>query len=788
MKSVCVGVALGVCLAIAAPAKAQTTAVNILPCGPRFVDGTTIEPGGFYKELPKSLGGEAPPKILVGFDDINGFVAPTVRGGLASFAMVPCSDVQSFKATPTLREWAHRQPDIQIRYLQKKDYFQSSGEPVEPPSPPTMTVEIGPVFPSAATAGVTVVPCEGPLKLFGLNCIRTAIEQGKDLWVAPRRLFVIGSPVDQAGAPLTDVLTIKVAIQKGAVWQSIDVQLKPTSDDRFQVEAPSEDVSGRKRYSVIVDDVGVTSWRFLNKRNPPRIQAASGNEVEFTNRSAIRTILVHLAVPALGQGFLTPKVVKNGGGAIRQETCGLEVCDLVITLHPGESQRVPAELLAPKNAASSPPVAFRVSFFLDDSTPTNSVGYLATVDRAFLTEPDLKTAFSLSSSVGFLDEPKFADVVSDAAPYDDKRLSHWPVATKLSLKQSLGFRAEADVDLQIKSGDFGGADTVKDVRATKYQFTTYSARGYRLSFGKFLQAAPAGGIAIRESGEGLVVGFKGLTVGRLYKRESHDGSANPDDADSSSWITQASGLTFKSFKRIRSLDLIFVHGKDRQPGTAHQYMTGGATVNFSITPEVSGMMSVFRSDRRALGESTVKPGGGYVWLANGTYARVVSDGNAKWLVNGALGYGQKDNPDTDRDESYIGETSAFAPDSLFLSGLASKLPVVKTGLVGKKYIGGSVTYDGWSIFDLVADILQLPDDEIISHSMALSVHRYALSRKIDFESSLATEWGLEFQIETPKSVRVSSKLAYLTDGRVLRKSFPNGGAWSLTATTSITFK
>jgi hypothetical protein len=730
------------------------------------------------------------PQVLVIVTDTD-FLAPAPTGRRAEFALLP--SVQRAVGggpQPKTASECYDRPDLVLRrapaatqsnLLIEIGHIRTSGQP----APPACT------FNTSASC-ITVPWPANTAELF----IRTSAASELGQLVSAQtdttptwRFTIAARSADALPSP-----TVSRAIEIDLVYDEVHNQ---PDAPRLPIHNTIPNTN-RYRYTIAVDSVGVASWRYLNKRNPPYVEtsAAENNEIAFFNRNADRTMVVTIPLSNKARGFMQPRRVSGDPHGVRMETCSRDTCDLVVTLRPGETIAVPATRFAPDNPLSAPPVAFKVSFFGEETTPANATGYLATVRRPYLTEPDLKTTYNLVGTAATQRDLQGPNPLADDADYGGEHSTHWPASVRLSITQLLGNRADATVELQMKTGDFGGVREAgkdgEDVRLTKYQFNAVGIAGVRLSFGRFLMAAPSNALAIRENGEGFSIGWRHFSIAQLFRRESEAGVPDVANLDSKVWIVQASNLVSKRLSHLRSVDLIATYGRDEKRDTGYRYGTGGVQVSFNVpsTP-LGGTAAIYYSRRRPTPGSEATRGEAWSWITSANYRRLLGspDGSAGSALSLGVVYAEApgDDPETAIDESYIGETAAFAPDRVFLADIAKRIPAVGTGLRNKSYLGVTVSHEGWSPLDLVARLVGANDD-VISQASLLTYHRYRLDRALNETRQLGSEIGLEFQIETPKGVRSSIKVAKFAAGRAIETLFDRAEPWTASAQVAITLK
>ena len=564
-----------------------------------------------------------------------------------------------------------------------------------------------------------------------------------------------------------------------------------------------------------------------------RVAFLDESVLEFINESLDRTFSVVMDVPLpLGPGP-TPLSEDKAREAFRQESgyslgsCGgtPTTCKLVLNLPYNTPKRVRASVFIPVSLRathlhfldwarylkeSNPPIAFSVNFFDENATPAEPRGYFTLVPRPQVKEQASSTGWMFSPTISVAREPLVRDSDSFGTTADTQYAGsvrrQFAGATTLQLSQSLGARADATVAMAFKGGALGEKDQSGAVKVSTYQVNVNSVPGFRLSFGKFLFAAPAGGIAIREAGEGYRIDYAGrVSAAHIIKRESVDGTADTDNHDSQAFVVEVKNLAPKSLSAVRSINLTASGGFDRARATERQYFTVGGDSTWAVpdTP-LSGTLALYHSRRRPNGDLTdprIVRGRGTVGLVSLGYqifekTVVRSDQiRLKPLASIRLDVasGTGDNFDrTDTDTGYLGETAVFAPDSSIFSKLAPRLADVGpriSGLKNKNYVATVYQDERFTLFDIVTGILKIPDVDVSSRLTRLTGRVYYFHGSLT-EARDAREGAMELlyesQIETPAGVRSKLTIGYFRAGEALRPWLVKRSAWSIVASTTVT--
>lgn len=323
--------------------------------------------------------------------------------------------------------------------------------------------------------------------------------------------------------------------------------------------------------------------------------------IEFVNRSASRTLTVGFVLPL---GAQAKKAIQDQDAAALKELrigsgkdeckpdARTENCDVALEVLPNGAASLQTGIIARivGPAPANPLVEFKVGFFDEEREPAYSRGYFRLLPQ------EAKPSESNTSSWGVVvqlsgvqepSEPALKAATIDT-PYRKRQPPHFPGAGRITLAQSLGRRATADVELTFKDKDFGGEPTV--FSATKYQINMYGMKDMRLSLGRFLMTAPTSGIAVRENGEGFVFGFRNVGVGYLLKRETLLSELDTPDDDNNAWILTLNGWSPSVLRGVHSLNAVFVGGEEnrsKDPKTQaalfpYSYRTLGGEFSFNV--------------------------------------------------------------------------------------------------------------------------------------------------------------------------------------------------------------
>jgi hypothetical protein len=588
---------------------------------------------------------------------------------------------------------------------------------------------------------------------------------------------------------------------------SLTSQAKPG----FKPESPRVE-DGVTVFTVSLDRTGVTSWPYLNRRRPPLLSFITDAYLEFFNTLTDRQFVVTFAgIPETSRAEL----VRQG---LKVTDCRDAKCKAAIQVMPSGRPRVPLRALreALAKGDSGGVVSFAVSFFDDDVTPSNSAGYFTFVDEQNFREAGSTTAWSSSVTVATQRDPDLstfvptgqkAALINFGHPWGRINRTHVTGSATIALKQQLGARADAEVELVAKKGDFGLE--ASGVTPSKYFATIYALNGATLTGGRFDLAAPTNSIALSESGEAVNVAFRvpkflwlgRINVARIVRKELPDGSFTAAEVikatTAGTLLEKDHGATVVQFKDITLSSKIFraslygslgeakrglavdpanpttselsryevdywTTGVDTTISHRHVLLTGGLYRNKRWSKDVPAAAS------KGIARS------GYVGLGTLSYTNVDKSDRDKglqtvdWVLSGSVGAGG----------DYVGESQAFAPDQLFLTTFAPALREdaipIGPGLTNKWYYGLALSSpQSWNLIKKIIGPLSPTARDINASSVSFKVHQY-LRRGGGAARALGTEGNFEFRIETPKGVRFQLLLAAFKPGEALTSSLPGG--------------
>lgn len=293
---------------------------------------------------------------------------------------------------------------------------------------------------------------------------------------------------------------------------------------------------------------------------------------------------------------------------------------------------------------------------------------------------------------------------------------------------------------------------------------------------------------------------------------------------------------------IRTLSLVYLDGDDRKAPetkandntkveeiffTAHDYRTYGVQVGFTIPLAFTyGTLSAYRSKREADESNAscgsalhVCDGRGDVGLLTITRPFAVGeDGKSQRNVTFSVGLGSGDDPSTSTlDEGYIGETASYSPDQIFLATLAGGISTRKffdvaqfadadpvkdrmlkeqfhaldigtvgigRGLSNKRYLGVKYVENRFSVLEWFARLFGIPKEDIRSKATVITLNDYQLRRPLFDSRNAGQEADIEFQVETPRAVKITIKGGYYWRGNAVSR-YIRKDTWTASAGISL---
>lgn len=449
------------------------------------------------------------------------------------------------------------------------------------------------------------------------------------------------------------------------------------------------------------------------------------------------------------------------------------------------------------------------------------------------------------------------DPASASPPFPDKSLQHFTGAGSFKLDQRLGNRAAATATLGFKQGDLGEIDTSNIVKVPEYRIQLFGDNNLQLLFGKYKLSAPTDGISVNVVGEGAELQAFSFSLGHLIRRESANGKADLFDRDNSLFIAQLknaslSWMDFASrWEALHTVSLVGLYGHEesaslllpkpvlgvdgsfpfqnpptdpdhcKQPDDgktdklcyAYHYWTFGGEINFGFSPRDAGNLGVppthgwsgslgaYYSQRdleQQAHENTggrVRDGRGVTGLFKLNHSNFLGDGKPHYSLGGQLGYGSGDKPNDEVDDGYIGESTTFAPDQIFISSFANKIGAlggpsgqekiitVGPGLSNKSYGNGTFIWNTWSPLAWFANIIGI-EETPNSQSMTFKVHYYRFNEPRFGEHEAGWEGNVSFLVEVPKGITTTLDVGYFVPGDALPEV--PGNVWRIAAAVKAT--
>jgi len=286
---------------------------------------------------------------------------------------------------------------------------------------------------------------------------------------------------------------------------------------------------------ILLDRTGIASPRFLNRRVPYSLAPTTPDAVAFVKFRSL--------VPDRDFVVAFSGADKNSQGDL--EASGMTVscsdkCKAVFRVRANGTVEVHADAL--RKAYPTATGVFRVALYNEDGDLANSQGYLTGAEKP--TEPTNQSTFGASFNSSYGWDPDLASVtapgsknasISFATPFSGPIRAHATGAASITLRESLGSRADADFELSVKpAGDLGDpAITSPTVQATKYQIRAYGLSGGSFTAGRFDVAAPSASIASFESGDSIgaayQIGAASLNGTWLFRRQFSARRINPTE-------------------------------------------------------------------------------------------------------------------------------------------------------------------------------------------------------------------------------------------------------------------
>ena len=479
------------------------------------------------------------------------------------------------------------------------------------------------------------------------------------------------------------------------------------------------------------------------------------------------------------------------------------------------------------------------------STVWQFSGSVGASTNAELNQSD-KEAFNAASGA---QEEAFSAFVRTDLPYRGAREDDFNGGANFKLIQKLGNRADGSATLDFKAGNLGEADQERKVTVSDYALRLYGDNGTQVRFGKYDLASSREKIALVEKGEAVEILWRFASLGAVFKRENVDGPAAKKSEGYRSLVLQLKDITIAGLPSWRSFNLLAARGRNEGQPTfanlipammqgeaekitdeerylvAYTYDTVGGDASFAIPNGlgkddwiVSGSLAGYWSQRK-IDEVSKKLGGVIpdridpaktIMEGEGTVGLltvIVSKPGVKGRIDPSpysfrlqLGYGTGDEAKTpNRNEGYVGETTGFAPDKIFLARLASAvrtdpkvldlLVPVGSGLSNKTYAGGTVTDTkcrSWLPLVAMARMIGIRE-EISACNSQLRLHHYELNEPVfaGRGTEAGNELNIDFSVTVPKGITTSLGFGHFHPGNALQ-GVVKDDPWVLSASVSVT--
>lgn len=610
---------------------------------------------------------------------------------------------------------------------------------------------------------------------------------------------------------LTDGQAQMVVMKQGrgvaviSVTRRVPEPLQRALSTRERVHGPQNPES--EIFPILLDRTGVASWQYLNRRRPPELSFETVDAyLRFRNNIPDRQFVVTFSGIAETE---RAELVRQG---VDVANCRDGKCQASVRV-PANGGAVLFPLVPLYNAfvkgGTGGVVSFQVAFFDEDTTPTNSRGYFSLVSAEQLLEAASATSWSAGASVTYQRDPDMSGLpftpkghktpsLTFASPWDRLNRHHVVGSATLGVRQTLGTRADLDVELTVRKGDFGSDPS--NVQASKYVANVYAVYPLTLTGGRYDLAVPTSGIAMTESGEAvsgtyLLPRNVVVSVGRIFRKEMPIGSFTLDEQQKvvaaggsflernhQSTVLQVRDLFAEERFRLSVFGVIgdaargehYVADSATTPPTLAlrefdvNYWTTGADMVLGVKKLFvsAGLYHSHKSEKRPVELPQRDEVSGRVGLVSVSYTNpdskvVQGKQGIDWVLTGLVGAGGE----------YVGESQSFAPDVLFLNTFASALRepsvAIGRGLTNKWYFGGVWTTPQFGWIKAAARKVPFLANDINSSNLTFKLHQYMLRHAGDRSANLGTEANVEFRIESPKGVRYQLTVAGFEPGGAL---------------------
>lgn len=496
---------------------------------------------------------------------------------------------------------------------------------------------------------------------------------------------------------------------------------------------------------------------------------------------------------------------------------GKLLCDYTFTVNAGQTVTLGGDVIS---ALDPGRITFNVLFTGEAEPPAHNQGYLAT-SKSF-EESASRTEWSFASSLGGSLTPRLSRVLeaeSDSTkfftssrfspdhPYMGERLDRWTGTGSLTLKQSLGDRAQGSATLTYKKG-FLGESSDGSTSVSTYTVTVFGDNFRQLRLGKYGLFTTRDTISGSLEGESFEMIIRSLSVGAFIKKnrgESLDGTNKVIAFPERAVTLSLQNLPFRQNRVLRTWTLLGAYGDEHgstfsklpdpvsggtlmTPAvfkTPFRYLTFGTDLTFGIPGattkgNLTGAFSLYGNRRWLISSlqndlpERIRKGEGTVGLLNLRWSGQTQTGETPpFTVEARLGYGTGDDPETpNRDEGYLGEGGSYGPDLLFLTRFAGNIgpfderqrPDIATGLSNKTYFGlNYINTRSALVLEALAALLGVRE-QTISRSTTVALHHYRFNEPIFGERDAGNEIDVKFEVQVPKGITTSLNFGYLFVG------------------------
>jgi hypothetical protein len=452
--------------------------------------------------------------------------------------------------------------------------------------------------------------------------------------------------------------------------------------------------------------------------------------------------------------------------------------------------------------------------------------FIAPVPKTVTAAADVKCPGIAESDVPSFDPKKYDPDRHSALcadnPYSGGYRKRYTALGRLEIAKRLGSRADAFLGLVYRDEQEPfGTPQLSRVGTSQYYVNVYGLTGLTLRFGRTTWASSSNNIAFNEKGDGYQVSLHELSFSNIVKRESQTGTGDRANNDLRSNILQLRSVAFpwstlnegvknhNPLRMFRSFDATAIRGTDK---VDHTYSTYGGEVFYAITnigchgnlencsrePKngesknygtVAGSLAGYQSARHLRHDAdctmfiVCRDGRGNVALvtatwtpavrpaASGTGFETVRSVSVRWGIGSGNRTPIANAPAGTVDHSYIGETASFAPADIFgtfqgaIDSRAESL--VGPSLANKRYWGVTYTDNTTSPLEWLVDLLDLKND-VAGKSTIFQFNDFRFRYPVFGETDGGREASVQFQVESPRGIKVTVGASYFDPGAVLQ--------------------